>query len=260
MKHFTAVPFPLVILLMLVYPRANAQDYVLTTRGDSLVGEVKPLHYGPEKKVQIVSGDKEKQNLSLFEVREFSSDGDIYHPVKGETGYLFMKLLQPGYLSLYAYQLENQTRFDGLFLKKADGEGMVVPNLGFRKYVSQFLEDCPKVSERVKDGDLNKKNLTDVINAYNTCIANRTVDHHEVIAQREEQTEKINAWDSLEEKIKGMEFTEKNNALEMIAEIKKKIARQESIPNFLVEGLKNALKATGLETDLEEALAEASDQ
>lgn len=256
MKHFTIVPFLLLILLMMVYQCAQAQDYVLTTRGDSLVGEVKPLHYGPEKKVLIVSGDKNKQNLSLFEVREFSSDGHIYHPVKGETGYVFMKLLQPGYLSLYAYQLENQTRFDGLFLKKADGEGMVVPNLGFRKYISQFLEDCPAVSERVKEGDLSKKNISEVIDAYNACISNRTIDHRQVIAQNEKRSEKINAWDSLEEKIKGMEFTDKTNALEMIAEIKKKIARRESIPNFLVEGLKNALKGTGMETDLEQALNE----
>lgn len=260
MKHFALIPFLLIILLMLVYQCAQAQDYVLTTRGDSLVGEVKALHYGPDKKVQIVSGDKEKKNLSLFEVREFSSDGEIYHPVKGETGYVFMKLVQPGYLSLYAYQLENQTRFDGLFLKKADGEGMVVPNLGFKKYVSQFLEDCPGVSERLKEGDLNKKNISTVVDAYNACIASRTVNHEQVIAQREERTEKISSWDSLEEKIKAIEFTEKTNALEMVAEIKKKIARQESIPNFLAEGLKNALKATGLEGDLEEALAEVSGQ
>lgn len=259
MKPFTIVPFLLLILLMLVYQCAEAQDYVLTSRGDSLVGEVKPLNYGPEKKVQIITGEKEKQTFSLFEVREFSSDGEIYHPIKGEVSYVFMKLLQPGYLSLYAYQLENQTRFDGLFLKKADGAGMVVPNLGFRKYVSQFLEDCPAVSERVKEGDLNKKNLSDVISAYNTCITNRTVDHHQVIAQHEERSEKINAWDSLEEKVKGIEFAGKANALEMIAEIKKKIARQESIPNFLVEGLKNSLKGTGAEPDLEEALVEVTD-
>ena len=257
MKHLSVVPL---FLLMLSYPCAHAQDYVLTTRGDSLVGEVKPLHYGPEKKVQIISGDKDKKNLSLFEVREFSSDGATYHPIKGETGYVFMKLVEPGYLSLYAYQLENQTRFDGLFLKKADGEGMVVPNLGFRKYVSQFLKDCPDVSERVKEGELNKKNISDVISAYNACVANRTVNHQEAIAQQEKREEKINSLDSLEEKVNDIEFGEKNNALEMIAEIEKKIARKESIPNFLVEGLKNALKGTGLETDLDAALAEIGDR
>ena len=256
MKHFSVIPFLLFILLMLVYQCANAQDYILTTRGDSLVGEVKALNYSREKKVQIITGEKEKQNFSLFEVREFSSDEEIYHPVKGETGYVFMKLIQPGYLSLYAYQLENQTRFDGLFLKKADGEGMVVPNLGFRKYMSQFREDCPDVSERVKEGELDKKNISDMITAYNACIADRTINHDQIIARHEERSEKINAWDSLEGKVRDMQFAEKNNALEMIAEIKNKIARRETIPNFLVEGLRNALKSTGLEGELESAIGD----
>ena len=256
MKDFVVVPLLLFILLMLVCQCAEAQDYVLTTRGDSLTGEVRPLTYGPEKKVQIISEEKEKTSLSLFEVREFSSDGDVYHPVKGEQGYVFMKLLRPGYLSLYAYQMENQSRFDGLLIKKADGESMIVPNLGFRKYLSQFLEDCPDVAERIKDGDLNKKNLTELVDAYNQCIDDRTIDHDELVAQREQQGTKINAWDSLEEKVKAADFAEKTNALEMIAEIKKKIDRKESIPNFLVEALRNSLKDTGLTSDLEQALGQ----
>jgi len=254
MKYVRFIPLCLLFPLFSSY--TQAQDYVLTTRGDSLVGDVKPLHYGPEKRVQITTGNKEKQSLTLFQIREFSSDGAVYHPVKGDGGYVFMKLLQPGYLSLYAYQLENQTRFDGLFLRKADGESMVVPNLGFKKYVSRFLEDCPDVSERVDDGDFDKKDLTEIVDAYNSCITNRTVNHDQVIAQREERSVKISAWDSLEDRVKAMEFNEKENALEMIAEIKKKINRQESIPNFLTGGLKNALQDTGLETALEEALKE----
>ena len=254
MKDLVVIPLPLFVLLMLVYQCAGAQDYVLTTRGDSLRGEVRPLTYGAEKKVQIISEDKEKTNLSLFEVRAFSSDGDVYHPVKGEKGYVFMKLLRPGYLTLYAYQMDNQNHYDGLFMKKADGEGMVVPNLGFKKYVSQFLEDCPDVAARIKAGDLNKKNLTELVDAYNHCIDERTIDHTQLLAQPGQQDPKINAWDSLEEKVKEQRFSQKTNALEMIAEIKKKIERKETIPNFLVQGLRNSLTDTGLTQDLEEAL------
>src|SRR5690606_17178116 len=134
MRNAISIPFVLFAGCLLVAASANAQDYVLTARGDSLTGEVKPLLYGPEKRVQIISANKEKTTFSIFQVRAFSSDGEIYHPVKGEKGYEFMKLLQPGYLTLYACQVENQTRFDGLFLKKMDGEGMAVPNLGFKKY------------------------------------------------------------------------------------------------------------------------------
>lgn len=256
MKNFAVIHILLLLLLLLVYQVVGAQDYVLTTRGDSLTGEVKPMLYGPEKKVQLTAADGEKSSISLFDIRAFSHEGDIFHPVKGENGYVFMKLLQPGYLSLYAYQPENQTRFDGLFLKKLDGERMVVPNLGFRKYMSQFLEDCPDVAERIKEGDLGKRDLLNVIDAYNSCIENRTVDHQSVIASRQEKISKISAWDSLEENIREKTFSEKTNALEMIAEIRKKIQRQEKIPNFLIEALRNSVKDTGLVADLEAALAE----
>ena len=121
----------------------------------------------------------------------------------------FMKLLQPGYLSLYAYQPEDQTRFDGLFLKKMDGESMVVPNLGFKKYISRFLEDCPQVAQKVKDGELGKKELTELVDAYNGCIDRRTDQHDRVIASRQVQTEKISAWDSLEDNIREKDFSER---------------------------------------------------
>ena len=254
MKTFNVIHILLFLLLMLVYQCAGAQDYLLTSKGDSVSGEVKPLFYGPEKRVQVITADKEKTSYSLFQVRAFSSDGEIYHPVKGDNGYVFMKLLQPGYLSLYAYQLENQTRFDGLFLKKMDGQSMSVPNLGFKKYLAKFLEDCPDVANTLREGEFNKKNLRDLVTAYNTCVNSRTLDHGKIIAEREERDIKINEWDTLEEKIREKEFSEKQNALEMIAEIRKKIERREPIPNFLIEGLKNSLKDTGLTQDLQQAL------
>lgn len=244
------------LVFLLIPFGATAQDYILTTKGDSLTGEIKPLLYGPEKKVQLVSADKNKTVLSLFEVREYSYEGDIFHPVKGETGYVFMKLIQPGYLSLYAFQPENQVRFDNLLLRKIDGGQTVVPNMGFKKYISKFLEDCPAVSERIKEGELTRRNLSEVVDAYNACIASRTVNHQEVITQRQDQKVRITNWDSLEKAIEGKDFPEKNNALEMISEIRNKIERQEKIPNFLVEGLKNSLRETGLSPQLDTALSE----
>lgn len=249
-------PILLCIFFMLVYPRAGAQDYILTTRGDSLTGEIKPLLYGPQKKIQITSTDKNKTTFSLFEVRAYSQEGEIFHPVKGESGYVFMKLLKPGYLSLYAFQEENQMRFDGLFLKKLDGDGMVVPNLGFKKYIGRYLEDCAEVSNRINEGELGKKNLEEIIDSYNACIQGRTVDHKEIIVQRKEQSIKITTWDALEESIRQKDFGEKTDALEMIGEIKKKIKGQEKIPNFLLESLKNSLQGTGLTEKLNQAISE----
>lgn len=256
MKKSTILYIAVLLSLLSFTHGARAQDYVLTTRGDSLVGEVKPLVYGPQQKVQLVSPDKEKTTFSLFDVREYSQEGEIFRPLKGENGYVFMKLLHPGYLSLYAFQEPNQARFDGLMLRKMDGDQLVVPNLGFKKYVGQFLEDCPGVAGRIKDGELGKKNLTELIDAYNACIDSRTVNHEKIIAEQHEAEATVSAWDALEEKVRQQEFGEKSNALEMIAEIKKKIRVQEKIPNFLTQGLKESLEGTGLAADLDAAIRE----
>lgn len=242
------------LLLISIYQTSVAQDYILTAKGDSLVGEVKPLLYGSEKKVQLISDDDEKMSFSIFEVRAFSSAGETYHPVKGENGYVFMKLLRAGYLSLYAYQPENQTRFDGLFLRKLDGASMVVPNLGFKKYMSRFLEDCPHVADRIQSGELGKRDLDEIIDTYNGCIQRRTTMHEQVIAGRADQRSKLDAWIALEASVRSRDFAEKTNALEMIAEVSKKIQRGESIPNFLLEALRNSLQNTGLSEDLEAAI------
>ncbi len=238
--------------LVLASGIVSAQDYVLTARGDSLTGEVRPLFYGAEKRVQLIADDKEKTTYSIFQVRAFSSEGELYHPVKGERGYEFMKLITPGYLSLYAFQLENQSRFDGLLLKKMDGEFLVVPNLGFKKYVSRFLEDCPAVVAGIDDGTLGKRDLDAIIETYNTCIESRTPNlTSEAVTHRQQV---IKVWTALEEKIREKEFDSRKDALDMVAEIRQKLERGETIPNFLSEGLKSALRDTGLAGDVDSAL------
>jgi hypothetical protein len=202
--------------------------------------------------------DKKKTTFSIFEVRSFSADGELFHPVKGETGYTFMKLIKGGYLSLYAYQQENQSRYDGLFLIKRDGKSLTVPNLGFKKYLSQFLDDCEEVSGRVRAGEFEKNEISTIVDSYNECISNRTVDHSKRVVQQQQQSSTISAWDSLEESIRSKDFPAKTDALEMIAEVKRKIRQSEKIPNFLLEGLKNSLQDTELTDQLNTAIEEVN--
>ena len=49
-------------------------------------------------------------------------------------------------------------------------------------------------------------------------------------------------------------FAEKENALEMIGEIKNKISTSQKIPNFLIEGLKNSLNKNEFKAELDSAL------
>lgn len=251
--------YTLSIVASFFYQAASAQDYLLTAKGDSLVGEIKPLSYGVDKKVQINETGKKKTVFPFFQVKEYRFKGDIYRPVKGPAGYTFMKLVKEGYLSLFFFQAANQVTFDGLFLLKRDGNGIEVPNLGFKKAMKKFLDDCNVVADKLERDELNKKDLYEIVDQYNACIIHRSADREAVVTSKKAVEKKTTAWDTLEEKVKAHEdFEGKQNALEMISDIKSKIAAGQKIPNFLLSGLQSSLTQEIFKTELENALKEVN--
>jgi hypothetical protein len=255
MNKFGIIHIVLVFLLMLTYLFSSAQgDQVVTIKGETLTGTLKPLAFGPDKKIQVTDADKKKTTVPLLQVKYYTFKGDTYRPVKGPQGYTFMKVLKDGYATLYAFQMENQTSYDGRFLVKKDGESTEIPNLSFKKIMTRFLDDCEEVSAKVDNGVLSKKDIDQIIDEYNQCIEQRTAAREKAVATRVEAVKKISTWDVLEEKVKGYPaFEGKESALEMITEIKNKIARGEKVPNFLTSGLKSSLT----QQDLQEALTNA---
>ncbi len=251
-------PYIFLTLSVILFSSSTfAQDYLITQKGDTLKGEIKPLAYGVDKKVQLTEAGKKKVVYPFFSVKSFSYKGEIFQPVKGPDGYTFMKLLKSGYLSLLSFQSANQVTYDGQYLLKRDGAGTEVPNLSFKKVMKKFLDDCPLVADKIDNDELNKKNLAQIVDEYNVCIDSHSIDHKKVIATRNEQIKKVSAWDLLEEKVKTQpDFEGKANALEMINEIKGKISTSQKIPNFLVDGLKNSLKEDVFKVELENALKE----
>lgn len=257
MKNFCVIHILLFFLMMLIYKIGSAQDYLVTSRGDTVRGTVKVFSYGPDKKVQVVTSDKKKSTFPIFQVRSFVMDNENYSPVKGPNGYAFMKVLQKGYLSLYAFQRENQVTYDGQYLLKKDGSGMEVPNLTFKKNIAKYLAECPAVTARIDNGELGKTDIEKIVEAYNNCISANTTQFTNTLNYQKEQSKKISSWDILEEKVKAKsDFEGKTDALDMIAEIKNKIKNSERVPNFMIEGLKSSLNNSDLSTELQNAIAE----
>ncbi len=257
MKSFGIIHIFLLPPLLLTYLWTGAQDFVITSRGDTVRGEIKPLLFGSDKKVQVIDAAEKKMSYGMFQVKTYSYKNELYQPIKGPHGYTFMKLVKPGYLSLYHYQFPNQMTFDGSFLMRKDGKSIDVPNIGFKKVMKNFLADCPTVVDRIDNGELSKKDLNTIIDRYNACIQGKTDRHEQVVAQKAVQKRVISAWDVLETKVKDeSEFEGKASSLEMIQEIKNKIAKSEKIPNFLIEALKNSLTRETLKAALEDALKE----
>jgi len=256
MKNLGIIHILFLLIAMLVCKCVNAQDFLVTTKGDTIFGEIKPLNYGPEKKVLIKTADKKKTVYSMFQVSFYSLEKETYYPVKGPAGYSFMKLLKPGYLSLYGFQVENQTTYDGRFLLKRDGKGTEVPNLSFKKALTNFLDDCDQVAVKIENGVFSKRDLEKIVDEYNACINSNTSERLPV-ASTPSLKKKTDSWDVLAEKVKAHEnFDGQENTLEMISEIKSKISKSEKVPNFLIQGLKETLTIPELQEDLQNALNE----
>ena len=241
MKTFSTLHVILLLILLLMYHCSTAQDYLVTTKGDTLRGELRPMMFGPEKKVQVRTDDG-KEMYSIFQTKFYSIDNVSYYPVKAPYGYTFMELVKSGYLSMFRFQPENSSVFSGTFLKKADGTGIELPNLGFKKQMTEFLADCEEVSAKVGSGQLKKSDIDQIVDGYNACVQSRTVNVKRDIEQHFEAKSVLSVWEDLEQAVKaGDDFENRGTVLEMINDIKNRISRKEKVPNFIQEGLRSAL-------------------
>lgn len=262
MRTFTIIHFFLLLVLLLAYQCAGAQDKVVTMKGDTLQGKVKLMNFGDMPKVQIQADGEKKTVLSMFETKEVFFDGEVYHPQKAPYGYTYMKLLKSGYLSLYAFRLENQNQFDGRLLVKKDGNSIEVPNLTFKKTLKNFLDDCDEVADKIEAGGYTRKDLEQIISDYNTCIEGKTSNNKVVVTATPPvvdvpasgiQTQ----WIQFKEKVVSHpEFSGKADALDIMDDISKKLSRNEKVPNFLMQSLRSSLKETDLNEELEALLTE----
>lgn len=220
----------------------NAQDYLLTARGDTLKGQVKMLVNGYDKRVQVIQADKKKTTYTIVQVRGFMIDQEYFQPVKlGET-YVFMKLMKDGYLSLFAFQLDKQLTYEGRYLLKKHGVGMEVPNLAFKKKMIAFLEDCPEVTNQIEQGQFKYHDLEAILDAYNLCIDSRSKSLSNQNTKPSINEELVSPWASLQEKVQTSTLENKSDLLDMIIDIKGKVSRGEKIPKFLTDALKSGLE------------------
>lgn len=248
----------IVMILVFVagYSLACAQDFVVTIKGDTLRGKVRFFNSSGvkyagsnSKYIQLTPKEGKKISFQVLQVVSFSMNDEHYHTIKIQQTYDFMKVLAPGYLTLYAYQPENQTTWDGRYFVKKDGALLDVPNIGFKKKVSRYLADCPDVVTKIESGELERSDLKELVRAYNDCVSLKTA------PKPVDSSPGGDAWKTLEHAVNGLtSFDQKTDVLDMIREAQNKISRNEAIPSFLINGIKEALKD---QSSVQEALTAA---
>jgi hypothetical protein len=242
---------------MLLSCAAVAQtDYLITSKkADTLYGKIRIQSYDLIDQVQIETAGK-KEIFTALQVLKVEIDSQVYRPIQFNKKVMLMKLLKPGYLSLYAFRIPDSNLYDGRFLVRLDGTWIEVPNIGFKKILGTFLEDCEDIANQVKNGDLVKKELYKIIDDYNLCLNNKSKVQPPVVAEPVlVQNDKTTAIESLIKKIEAEDFPAKKDALDLLQDIQTKAGKNETIPNYLSEGLKSYLSTVpSLTEDLEKLL------
>ena len=232
----------LFILLFASISLAAQTDYAITSKGDTLKGEVKILAYDLNDQVQIHINTKKKVYTST-EILTVFDEGILFKTVKFDGRFKYMQLLKSGFLSLYGFRMPNQTGYDGRYLLMRDGRGLEVPNLTFKKSLSNFLKDCPTVDDRIKSGDLGRKDMDKIIDEFNNCLQFKTEKRNTEIPA---STVILDNTKSVDEFIKQVEaapdFATKKDAIDLLKDLSGKVYRDEIPPNYLLKELRASFK------------------
>jgi hypothetical protein len=228
--------------------------YVISLKNDTLRGEVRILTYDLIDRIQIKS-DKKKESFTAVQIRLVSLDGKKYVPVKIDKSIRMMEVITTGYLSLYGFRLANQMTYDGRFLSKRGGSSMEVPNLTFKKTMASFLEDCQDVAAKISSNRWGKKELDSIIYQYNACIEGKST-RSEPASEQPKGFETLRKIQQFKEKVEKSDLESKKDALDLLNDLSQKVSKQETVPNYLTEGLKSYLtNKPEFSEDLAELLA-----
>lgn len=223
------------VIYLLTFTGSAQNNYVVLAKGDTLYGNVRFLRFGNDQKIQLTDLSRKKTIYEGNQIKAVGHEEHTFHTLRTAEGYAIMKLIKAGYLSLYAFQMENQSTWDGQYLYKRDGSGLEVSTLLFKKRLIAFLSECPEVTAKLETKELARNDLEEIVNQFNTCIEQRTI-------AAQQQAAKTSKLDELEKAVLAFQASEDRTiALEIIAEIKSKIQRNEPIPAFLSKSLLNAL-------------------
>jgi hypothetical protein len=234
----------------------QTDEYIVTTKGDTLKGDVKILTYDRLDRVQLTA-DKNKTIYSALQVKSIFEKGEYYRAVQIENAIQFMKILKDGYLSLLAFRMSNPTTYDGRYLSKRDGSGKELPNLGFKKVISAYLSDCPDLAKQISEDKFKRSEIEKIVTEYNLCIDQRTQVAKLAAEGKKISADKSEVINALKAKVADLEdFSGKRDVLDLLNDISEKVARQQTVSNYQLETLKGLLKEKdSVKEELEKVLS-----
>jgi hypothetical protein len=224
----------------------SAQSYMITTKGDSLVGKIQIRENRAGNEFVRFKSGKIKETYEIFQIKKIiDKDGKKLVPINVEGKYRFGLVEMEGYLSKYLYTSpEGNLKFQSEVLIKVDGSTQIVPGaIGFRNTLSKFIKECPEVSNAVKNKAYDRNELEKIITDFNACMNEKSV-----VSTNPEKAQSLPS-NSLMSKLedfkqqlnKSLKVKNKEEAIDMFNDIAEKLLRGEEIPSYLSNGFKELI-------------------
>ncbi len=240
-------------LILASFSAFSQSDVVITLKGDSLTGKASiTSNRGNAIQTIILKNDKDKMKFKAYEIKSLLKGDEIYHTRKINGKYQLGLLVKEGYLSIYKIsgsEAAASNEFSSSVLIKKDGSQLVVPNIGFKKYVAKFLNDCETVVKGFENDAYKKSDLEKIVKDYNGCIDKNTAILSEQKVEVNLQPDKVDKIDVLIKAIKeDGSLPELNSVLDMLNDLKSKIKGGSKVPSYLQNALRASLKANEIYT------------
>ncbi|WP_339607062.1 hypothetical protein [uncultured Roseivirga sp.] len=229
---------------------ATGQDILTKLSGETITGDVKLLANSDGMPYAIVKNGKDKEKVELFSIKNISlPEIGLVKPIKVGEQYRFGLLEIEGYLSVYKYSTSNRMDdFGTTALQKFGGSTFVLPGIvGFRKLLSDYLSDCPEVSDKIDEKELKRNDIDQIVNDYNACIALKNSIEQNPISYN---TNVSNISESKQTMLKDFEallkysekVEDKDNVIDMFSDFSSKLNNGEKASDYLINAIKNAIK------------------
>jgi len=234
-------------LLVLASFSSFAQtDQVITLKGDTLLGKVSFSDGKSYVQTITIKKEKGKSHFKVFEVKSLVINGDFYKTIKIYGKYQLGLVIKEGYLSMYKIldiEVSTSNEYATSVLIKLDGSMLIVPNIGFRKYMATFLEDCDVVVNGFVNKEYKKSEVEKIVDDYNNCMIKNTKIINSEQAEAGIRLKKIEQIDIL---IKAINqdggILESSTVIEMLNDLKSKIKEGTKVPSYLENALRESLK------------------
>jgi hypothetical protein len=215
----------------------QAQDYLVTTKKDTLRGKITIASYTTsDRAVLTAEADKKKSEYQAYNVLAVRIDSFTYIPVRTPDAFRFMRQKKGGLVSLCFSRQAPGTPYNIPYLVKVSGEAMEVNALRFKKTVSRFLEECANVRQKIEEESLGRDDLEKIVDSYNRCLVLQTT-----VAFTASEDPKLEALTAFNKTL-SKDATVPPEAMDILKDLFAKVKEGRQAPNYLTDGLREALK------------------